>query len=206
VLVSITLVFILLRIYVRFHTRKPFSMSDVFVILAWIAFASCCTCDIKLNEYGLFSPGRTYNDSLITLNSDPNVVVQGLKVCLLKHWLIPARIWIRIAILYRFMADQSLPPVLLLRIYPFQQKTHLHATQISDCVHIGYISHRYRIKRLLLPTNVTELVFPLTVPSDRRSLDLDQQCLNSPNLGVFLISALSNIVTDLMSMLPHGRN
>ena len=55
-------------------------LSDGFVVLAWLAFVSCCACDIRLNQLGLFAPGRTYEMALININEDPDKSVEALQV------------------------------------------------------------------------------------------------------------------------------
>lgn len=78
------LVFICLRVYVKTLRRQEFSLSDFFIILAWIAFVACCACDTRLNQLGLFAPGRTYEQKLIIVNPDPEKSIEALKVSFLK--------------------------------------------------------------------------------------------------------------------------
>jgi hypothetical protein len=57
------------------------------IVLAWLAFVICCGCDIRLNQLGLFSGGRTYEEPLIDINSDPIKTIEALKVSSLKRFL-----------------------------------------------------------------------------------------------------------------------
>lgn len=77
---SIALVFICLRVYVKILRHQKFTLSDFFIILAWLAFVACCACDIELNKLGLFAPGRTYEQKLITVNTDRGNTIEALKV------------------------------------------------------------------------------------------------------------------------------
>jgi hypothetical protein len=79
-LVGLAFVFVCLRIYVRILRRQRPMLSDGFVVLAWLAFVSCCACDIRLNQLGLFVPGRTYEMALTNINEDPDKSIEALKV------------------------------------------------------------------------------------------------------------------------------
>ena len=74
--------FIGLRVYVRVLRRQSPTLSDALVLLAWLAFVSCCACDVRLNQLGLFSPGRTYEQPLTNINPDPEKSIEALKVSL----------------------------------------------------------------------------------------------------------------------------
>lgn len=76
---GVALLFVSLRIYVRILRQQRPVLSDGFVILAWLAFVSCCACDTRLNELGLFAPGRTYDEALININEDPETNIEALK-------------------------------------------------------------------------------------------------------------------------------
>jgi hypothetical protein len=78
------LVFIFLRVYVKILRGQKFALSDFFIILAWLAFVACCGCDIELNKLGLFALGRTYEQKLITVNTDRGKTIEVLKVSFLK--------------------------------------------------------------------------------------------------------------------------
>jgi hypothetical protein len=65
---------------VRILRQQRPMLSDGFVVLAWLAFVSCCACDIRLNQLGLFAPGRTYEMALININEDPDKSVEALQV------------------------------------------------------------------------------------------------------------------------------
>src|SRR5271156_3772881 len=78
-LVGLAFVFVCLRIYVRLLRRQRPMLSEGFVVLAWLAFVSWCVCDIRLNQLGLFVPGRTYEMALININEDPDKSIEALK-------------------------------------------------------------------------------------------------------------------------------
>jgi len=78
--VAAALIFVSLRGYIRIYRRERPTLSDGFVLLAWLSFVSCCACDIRLNQLGLFQPGRTYEMALTTINSDPDLNIEALKV------------------------------------------------------------------------------------------------------------------------------
>jgi hypothetical protein len=73
-------VFVCLRGYVRVYRRQRPTVSDGFVLLAWLAFVSCCACDTRLNQLGLFETWRTYEMPLTTINPDPELTIEALKV------------------------------------------------------------------------------------------------------------------------------
>jgi hypothetical protein len=79
-LVGVSLVFILLRGYVRLLRRQRPILSDYLVVLAWLAFVAHCVCDITLNEYGLFDEGKTYELELTQIGDDSDDTVEALKV------------------------------------------------------------------------------------------------------------------------------
>lgn len=73
-------VFVGLRGYVRVSRRQRPTVSDWFVLCAWFAFVSCCACDTRLNQLGLFETWRTYEMPLTTINQDPELTIEALKV------------------------------------------------------------------------------------------------------------------------------
>lgn len=92
--------------------RQTFVLSDLFVFLAWLLFVSCCACDIRLNQLGLFADGRTYEEELTTINTDPAKTTEALKVSpqpptsqyhKLQDLQI-ADIWVGVALLYGSLA------------------------------------------------------------------------------------------------------
>jgi hypothetical protein len=80
VLVVAALAFLCLRGYVRIMQRQRPTLSDLFIVLAWVSFVSCCACDIQLEKLGLFETGRAYDEPLTTINEDPELTIQALKV------------------------------------------------------------------------------------------------------------------------------
>lgn len=84
-MVSVALLFVGLRGYLRMRRRQNPTLSDLFIVLAWLAFMACCICDTRLNQLGLFAPGRTYEMKLTTVNSDPDKMVETLQV--IPHFL-----------------------------------------------------------------------------------------------------------------------
>ena len=79
-LVGAALVFIGLRGYVRYLRRQKPVLSDYLVVLAWLVFVACCACDIKLDQLGLFVPGKTYEMELSFIGEDHGETVAALKV------------------------------------------------------------------------------------------------------------------------------
>jgi len=79
-LAGLAFVFVSLRIYVRIWRQQRPRLSDACVVLAWLAFVSCCACDMRLNELGLFAPGRDYEEALTNINEDPDKSIEALKV------------------------------------------------------------------------------------------------------------------------------
>ena len=77
---TVSLAFLVLRGYVRYLRRQTLGLSDLLVCLAWLSFVSCCACDIRLNQLGLFAEGRTYEEKLTTVNDDPAKTIEALKV------------------------------------------------------------------------------------------------------------------------------
>jgi hypothetical protein len=80
--VTVSLAFLVLRGYVRYLRRQTLVLSDLLVCLAWLSFVSCCACDIRLNQLGLFADERTYEEKLTTVNDDPAKTTEALKVIL----------------------------------------------------------------------------------------------------------------------------
>jgi hypothetical protein len=60
-------------------------LSDLFVVLAWLAFVSTAACDVRLNQLGLFAGGRTYDQKITTVNRDPQKAIEALKVLHIFH-------------------------------------------------------------------------------------------------------------------------
>src|ERR1700738_2200595 len=83
-LVTLALVFVCLRGCVRYYRRQRPMASDYFVLVAWLMFVSSWACDIKLKELGLFENHRTYEDPLSTINNDPYLTIEALKVPILE--------------------------------------------------------------------------------------------------------------------------
>jgi hypothetical protein len=81
-LVGVAFAFLALRVYVRVLRQQRPMLSDAFVFFAWLAFVACCVCDTRLNQLGLFAPGKTYEMALININEDPEKTIEALKVFL----------------------------------------------------------------------------------------------------------------------------
>jgi len=177
-MVFLALAFVISRGYVRFWQRQRLLLSDYFVFFAWLAFVSCCACDIRLNQLGLFTYNRTYEDPLTTINPDPALTVEALK--LIYGSAIPyyGDLWLVMAALLAFYFE------LILR------------------------SHKPVWIALQVVTGFTVATFMMVLClnqfycqpiSANWSLSVANRCINSPNLAVFIPSVISNIAVDLMS-------
>ncbi|KAF8539693.1 hypothetical protein BDD12DRAFT_837069 [Trichophaea hybrida] len=80
-LALLSLIFVLLRIYVRFTAPSyTHNRSDVIVVCAWLALASMVACDSALYRLGLFEGPNVYDKSLLLLNSNPKDSIRMLKI------------------------------------------------------------------------------------------------------------------------------
>ena len=147
--------------YIRIRRKQPPTLSDAFVVLAWLAFVSCCACDIRLNQLGLFAPGQTYENSLTDINPDPSKSVEALKVYIILSdlILIVDHLWLGIAVLYEPLAHQSCSFNVLLRACSTHPEGSLDCSPDDHCVHRCYLHNGFRFERILLSTYIFQLVF-----------------------------------------------
>jgi hypothetical protein len=80
-LALLSLVFVLLRVYVRFTAPScAHNLSDAIVVCAWLALLSMVACDSALFKLGLLEGPNTFDNSLLSLNSNPGDSIRMLKV------------------------------------------------------------------------------------------------------------------------------
>lgn len=90
-LVVLSLIFVFLRIYVRFTAPSTVhNFSDTIVICAWLAFVCMVACDSALSRLHLLERDTTYDAGLLKLNKRPEDSLRMLKVlpllCFLSRW------------------------------------------------------------------------------------------------------------------------
>jgi hypothetical protein len=203
VLVFTALVFVCLRGYVRIYQHQRPTLSDSFVLVAWLAFASCCACNIRLNRLGFYSTSRTYNQPLITINEDPELTIQALKVSFPIGT--PGNLRLHLALLPMSMARKGCVTCLLLSNHSYYAKGTSSSSGSSRWICRCNVYRGDGIKRILLQTHLIQLV-PVT--SDwlmSRSLTTENQCINCSAYSVFFPSAMSNIFIDLLSNLSTSQ-
>jgi hypothetical protein len=202
VLVGVALVFVCLRGYVRIMQRQRPTLSDVFVVLAWLAFVSCCACDLLLNQLGLFAAGRTYDQPLTTINEDPRLTIQALKVPF-SNWS-PNDKQVIYGSALPYYTDLWLVKAAIIAFY-YQVIPHMERkirgalVLLSGCVGVTYIVvmglNTFYCEPISSNWFKCFWLFCLT----SRSLSTESQCINCSAYPVFFPSVMSNIVIDILS-------
>lgn len=82
-LIALSLIFVLLRIYVRFSvptTDPHYKLADAIVIVAWLALAVMVVLDTVLSKLSLFDSASNFDRTLVMKNEKPEDNVRMLKV------------------------------------------------------------------------------------------------------------------------------
>ncbi|KAA8912293.1 hypothetical protein FN846DRAFT_321919 [Sphaerosporella brunnea] len=81
-LASLALIFVLLRIYVRFTTPSSvrYKLSDAIIIVAWLSLATMVSLDTAMAKLYLFEPGSFFNQPMIRKNDSVEENVQALQL------------------------------------------------------------------------------------------------------------------------------
>ena len=80
-LALLTLTFLALRIYLRFTIpSNSYTLSDGFVICAWIGFAVFLALDAVLYTLGVLEPGSYYSEDLTHKHASPEKNIKLMKV------------------------------------------------------------------------------------------------------------------------------
>jgi hypothetical protein len=81
-MVGVSLLFIVARLVLAQRYRLRFTLSDIFIIFAWVAFVARGILDILLDRLGFFSLGKMFKDgfSFNNINSDPSKNMLAMEV------------------------------------------------------------------------------------------------------------------------------